>query len=449
MPEYRRWLMRTAAASLACASIIGATLDTRAFAADLPADTPADLPTNQPTNVPANPPTDLPTNQPTHVPADTPADVPAELPATGDPSTPLTRLMLQIHGFVGQGALKSTGNSYLADSKRGSLEFSDIGINFTAQLTERLRVGMQFFARKLGSVGNFNAKTDWFYLDYHWRDWLGLRAGRVKLPFGLYNDTSDIDSARVFVLLPGSIYPVNNRDVLLAQTGFEAYGYAGPSVVGALEYRLYAGTILVPINNAPDATLLVQTVTVPYVVGGRLMWETPVEGLRMGGTLQALRLDTMVANTTGGQARVRVPAVLTVASAEYTARDLLLAAEYSRWYVSDTSSDTTVYPSIPRLNSDRAYVLATYQLRRWLAPGVYYSLLFANIDQRSGRGNRQHDIAGTLRFDINAHWIVKLEAHYFDGTAGLDREINGGPLVDLGTLTERWALFLLKTTAYF
>lgn len=50
------------------------------------------------------------------------------------------------------------------DSRRGSLEFSDVGINFTAHLTERLRVGMQFFARKLGSVSNFNAKADWFCL---------------------------------------------------------------------------------------------------------------------------------------------------------------------------------------------------------------------------------------------------------------------------------------------
>ena len=42
-----------------------------------------------------------------------------------------------------------------------------------------------------------NSWADWFDLDYRWKDWLGLRAGRVKLPYGLYNDTSDIDAARV------------------------------------------------------------------------------------------------------------------------------------------------------------------------------------------------------------------------------------------------------------
>jgi hypothetical protein len=355
---------------------------------------------------------------------------------------------LQVHGFVGQGALKSTGNNYLADTKRGSLEFSDVGINFTAQPTERLRLGMQLFARKLGAVGNFNAKTDWFYLDYHWRDWLGIRAGRVKLPFGLYNDTSDIDSARVAVLLPGSLYPVNGRDFLLAQTGFEVYGYARLGAGGGLEYRLYAGTIFVQVTNTPGAALQVQSLGVPYVAGGRLMWEAPIEGLRVGGSLQALRLDTVF--VTAGAAMtstVQIPVVLSAGSIEYADGNLLLAAEYSRWYVSDTSSNTGLVPDSSVVTSERAYVLATYQVRHWLAPGAYYSVTYANVDQRVGRANRLHDVAGTLRFDVNPHWIVKLEGHYFDGTQGLDPALNDSTPASM--LTQRWALFLLKTTAYF
>jgi hypothetical protein len=366
----------------------------------------------------------------------------AEILAPGD------GMALEAHGFVGQGAIKSTGNNYLADSKRGSLELSEVGLNLTAQLTERLRVGMQFFARKLGAAGNFNAKTDWFYLDYRWKDWLGIRAGRVKLPFGLYNDTSDIDAARVPVLLPGSIYPVNDRDFLLAQTGFELYGYGSLGAGGALEYRLYAGTIFVQITNPPGAPLVVQSVGVPYVAGGRLMWEAPVEGLRVGGTLQALRLDTAVlVPMTGATALVRIPVLLTVASLEYAAGDLLLAGEYSRWYVSDTSSDAMVFPNMDTMTSERGYVLGAYRIRRWLTPGAYYSVLFGNVDDRTGRQNRLHDVAATLRFDINAHWIVKLEGHYLDGTAGLDAALNGGAA--LNTLPRQWSLFLLRTTAYF
>ena len=68
------------------------------------------------------------------------------------------------------------------NSKRGSFEFSEVGLNFTQPLTDRLRTGIQLFARQLGKVGDFSARMDWFYLDYRFADWFGIRAGRTRLP---------------------------------------------------------------------------------------------------------------------------------------------------------------------------------------------------------------------------------------------------------------------------
>src|SRR5882762_10088167 len=152
---------------------------------------------------------------------------------------------LDVHGFISQGFLLTSANDYLAESSRGSFEFSEVGLNFTLPATDRLRLGVQLFARDLGPTGDYRAVLDWFYLDYHWQDWLGLRAGRVKLPFGLYNDSSDIDAARTPVLLPQSVYPAQSRDYLLAQTGAEVYGYSGLGALGGLDYRIYAGTIFI------------------------------------------------------------------------------------------------------------------------------------------------------------------------------------------------------------
>src|SRR4051794_20873387 len=116
---------------------------------------------------------------------------PASAAEVGTPGEPGS---LEIHGFVSQGFILSSGNNYLASSKKGSFEFAELGVNFTELLTEKLRVGLQFFAHDLGPIGSYSAKADWFYLDYHWQDWLGFRAGRTKLPFGLYNETNDIDA---------------------------------------------------------------------------------------------------------------------------------------------------------------------------------------------------------------------------------------------------------------
>ena len=363
---------------------------------------------------------------------------------------------VEAHGFVSQGFIKSTDNNYLADSKRGSFEFTEVGINFTTQPTERLRLGTQLFSNKLGATGNFNVKADWFYVDYRWRDWFGIRAGRVKLPFGLYNDTSDIDAARVPVLLPQSVYPIANRDYLLAQTGLELYGYVDLRKGGALDYRLYGGTIYIPLTGqAPPVQ--VTDLSTQYVVGGRLMWDTPVEGLRVGGSLQILRLDfgatftlpaampppaTMTTAVTAA-----FPVVIWVSSLEYAAHDWLLAAEYSRWHAKvEDSSDPTLLANAAAV-SERAYAMTAYRVRRWLQPGVYYSLYFPNVDMRTGPAGVQHDASGTLRFDINDHWLVKVEGHYMHGTAALVPALNNG--TPASALTEDWGVFFVKTTAYF
>ncbi len=164
------------------------------------------------------------------------------------------------------------------------------------------------------------------------------------MPFGLYNESSDIDAARVPILLPQSVYPVSNRDFLLAQTGGEAYGIVPLGSAGSLEYRLYGGTVF---YDTADATATGTNIRVPYLFGARLMWQTPIEGLQLGGSGQKLRIDAEAALPEAqlaqlkmagqlpadfsGPIKLQVPALLGVASVEYSAHDLLLASEYSRW----------------------------------------------------------------------------------------------------------------------
>src|SRR5207253_8304859 len=107
---------------------------------------------------------------------------------------------------------------------------------------------------------------------YRWRDWLGFRAGRVKVPFGLYNTTSDIDAARNSILLPQSVYPITNRDYLLAQTGGEVYGYKHLGPLGSVEYRAYYGTIYLDRpRDTPGSPYHFEEVTIPYIGGARVL----------------------------------------------------------------------------------------------------------------------------------------------------------------------------------
>jgi len=364
---------------------------------------------------------------------------------------------IQIHGFVSQGFIKSSDNQFLADSETGSFEFFEGGINVTKEVTDRFRVGAQLFTRDLGPIGNYGAQFDWFYLDYRFFDWLGLRAGRTKVPFGLYNETSDIDVARTPVLLPQSVYPIQNRDFLLAQTGLELYGVVPLRAAGDLEYRAYGGTFHYDPLYEGDDTL--RNAAIPYVMGGRLMWRPPVPGLQLGSSFQALKINVdytppattlltlkaagLVPEDFSGTIPVQIPAMLWVGSLEYAPGDLLLAAEYSRWRTSLESAVVNVAPT----TSERMYAMASYRVRSWFTPGIYYSIYFGDTAQRTVDGRFQHDVATTLRFDLTDNWLLKVEGHYMYGTGLLSSSLNGDK--PLSSLTQHWTALLLKTTAYF
>lgn len=356
---------------------------------------------------------------------------------------------VEVHGFASQGFILTLGNDYLADgTKDGSFEFSELGVNLTKSLTDTLRFGVQFFAQDLGPVGNYSPLVDWFYVDYRPFDWLGLRAGHLKIPYGLYNEIQDVDSARVPVLLPQSVYPLQTREILFAQTGAEAYGFARSESLGALDYRLFGGTIFLDADKlTPPGAGFDLAMKVPYVFGGRLLWETPLAGLRVGGSVETVRFDTTAFIPGIAPLVIKNRSLLWVASAEYQAADLTLTAEYSRWFSKQGSNQPTLSAPVNTLN-ERAYVMASYQFADWFHPGAYYSILFPNVHDRGGREDRQFDLAATFRFDINQFWLLKLEGHYMAGTAGLLNPLRVNP-PDVSTADKYWAAFFLKTTAYF
>ncbi len=183
------------------------------------------------------------------------------------------------------------------------------------------------------------------------------------------------------------------------------------------------------------------------------MWETPLNGLRVGGSFQALRLDTTLlvpaVGGVGGGATVdyNILALIWVASMEYTAHRVLIAAEYSRWHLSTTSDNTLIAPATSA-TQERSYIMGAYRVNRWFQPSLYYSAYLPNAYKRYGRANvpaghcRRRCASTSAPF-----WIIKLEGHFMDGTAALDPTLNSNK--SLAALDPYWGFFLVKTTVYF
>jgi hypothetical protein len=427
-------------------------------------------PTAAPPDAPAPPPPEAPVVVlPSVAPATQPEPKPTPAPDADVSSVANASVLskLQIHGFVSEGGFISTANEYIGESSRGSFKFFEAGLNVSLELVDQLRVGLQLVSRSVGTLSEELPRLDWAVIDYRLKPWLGLRAGLIKMPLGLYNEYVDIDSARTAILLPASLYPIRNRDALIAHMGFAGYGNLSIGGAGELDYQAWLGTLTIPRSAlvlSAGATL--DSVDTRYVTGGQVFWHPPLDGLRIGATYMRAVIDFNVslasglvsqlvtaglvpANYDGKLVVSQAPTSFWVGSAEYICGDWLFAAEYSRWLKHQHASMPQLSPSLNE-DSERMYAMATYRASGHVEIGAYYSIVHADANDRRGRAPRfahnfqafQRDLSATLRLDVNEYWLWKFEAHFIDGTAELQAASNPNP-------TRSWGLFLFRTTVTF
>ena len=124
-----------------------------------------------------------------------------------------------IHGFLSQGYFYTSDNNLFGSSERGgSLDFTEIGVNASWLPLPNLQLAAQLLSRRAGEGEGHQGEIE---LDFGLADYtvvasldsrLGVRLGRVRLPFGIYNDTRDMPFARPSILLPQSIYFERTRE---------------------------------------------------------------------------------------------------------------------------------------------------------------------------------------------------------------------------------------------
>jgi hypothetical protein len=366
---------------------------------------------------------------------------------------------VDIHGFISQGYLDSDKNNYLAnDSERGSFQFNEMGLNFSKELTDKLRLGLQFFARDLGDIGNDEIGLGWGFADYRWKDWGGLRVGKIKMPFGFYNETRDVDSLRTCIILPQSVYDEANRDTMVALQGAGLYGDV-PIHWGTLSYQLQLGTI--NIDNDGGTAKIIQSLTgglfqmdsmdVDDVYVGSLQWATPLEGLRLGVSTMNTSGMADLKNAVGATFVYNMQDItITVFSAEYTRGNLILAAEHS-----ETGIESQIVNVSPMTTVDSGgyYGSASYRFTDLFEAGMYYSVQYKNLDDKDGallvaQGLPDHgawlkDLALTTRFDFSDYWVLKVEGHFMDGTNKLL------PSENPAGVTKDWFMLAGKITFSF
>lgn len=399
---------------------------------------------------------------------------------------------VDIHGFVSQGYLITTDNNFYADtSGGGTSQFNEVGINFTSDVSDRLRVGVQLYSRDLGRLGNNDVTLDWAYADYSVKSWFSFRAGRVKLPFGLHNMERDIDMLRTFIFLPQSFYNEGWRDSANSLNGGGFYGYIPAGVVGNFSYDAYFGNTNIEPDSGVSRLLVtampvylgleINQVDVKRTNAGTATWDTilGIDGLKVSTGAWEVNFNAQVEhnngaidpwidpttnNPTGGYDLVRVSnifqanALTTSASVEYARGNMVMAAEVMQ---NDLDFYLTGTPKIS-YKTLGYYGAFTYRFTDWFELGLCYGEYFANQDDKYGdkriaagdttiiRSKQyQKDLTLGLRFDLSANWVFKLEGHSIDGTALLLADENLKDADGNSVYEPKWYLGAAKLTFSF
>ena len=387
----------------------------------------------------------------------------------------LGKFTLNVHGFLSQGYLKSDRNNFLAETEAGTFDFREYGLNVSSNLTEKLYVGAQVFGRALGEFGENKPILDWGLADYRVQDWLGIRAGRMKIGLGLYNETRDIDMVRTGVFLPESFYNDIFRESFTAMNGLGLYGMLSLKSLGSLSYQAQYGQIKIEpdgglskflLNFIPMDISKVETSPV-FLVGAEWVPAPPLDGLRLRWTWNTWDMDdTATTNADPFWQFQGVPPGLplsyhadlsvTTFSVEYRWRDLVLAAEMFAPAGYKNQLKSPVLGTLLDDSPDKYgwYVSAAYRFTPWVELGMTYSDYSNNRHDRDGRiieANLRYpryeawlkDTTISARFDVYDHWVIKAEGHLMNGADIMLRADNPDGV------DQHWFLFACKVTYSF
>jgi hypothetical protein len=227
----------------------------------------------------------------------------------------------------------------------------------------------------------------------------------------------------------------------------------------------------------------VEDVDIRLMYGGRLIWNTPLDALLVGGSF--FKYEDLIATGdmpaeltsvipgTGGQSLYPAGTKLIMTSKEtaiwhifsrYAIDRLTLTGEgYRTITTSEMAADQDFNPAIAPpgfqgfggerySNHGGWYAMADYQATDWFAMAVIYGEKYTDWEDPMGSDRAddhwrgfQRDTTVSMKFNITPYWNLKIESHFMDGASG----VNEGLQEDPDDVERYWNLYAAKTTFYF
>lgn len=379
----------------------------------------------------------------------------------------------RFHGFASQRLTATSGNNnFFGDTADGlSADYSEIGAGFSWRPHTRFLLAGQAIYRRGGASEEGDVEPDYLFLAFtpiaSDSGGVTLRLGKIKVPYGLYNELRDTPMTRPGILPPQSIYLDSLR-----QFNQSAYG---------LHLDVEQGW-------GDDTLALHFSQIKPNVDGDNSYWSFLGDNTLFTGDLYSRRNEARTAQLAydhdGGKLRALVshaagPAYYRPGQADiwsggkfefsFTALSLQMNGEHLSlsWEKSrNIFKNRFTSPFFPDVASRNAGA-SEYLQAEWRFAPAWTALLRYDTTYLDGHDRDGTDYAANnpgkpawsrfakdwtvgVSYSADEHWLLAAEFHHIHGISWLPPADNltGGTWVP-GNTSERWNMLLLQATYQF
>jgi hypothetical protein len=299
---------------------------------------------------------------------------------------------VSMHGYVSQAYAVSEDHPIFGIPTDGTTDYRDLALQFRYDQNRKNAFVVQFRHERFGErTIDDDVELDWAFYQRNFSDRLSLKAGRIPLPLGIFNEAQGAATTSPFFRPPHEFYDRHYTSktvegvltsASLGRAGgwsFDIDAYFGQWVLDQWEHEERA--------DAKNAW------------GGQVWVNTPVQGVRIGGGAYRCEVEP-----TAGYAR----------NYDYFALHGSIDADFDRWRVatevftgnlSDYGRYRTWYGQVGFDVTEKLSVHARGTVARFEAP----------INGHDVRARISDDIGLSVNYALQPSLLFKVEGHTNEG----------------------------------
>lgn len=363
------------------------------------------------------------------------------------------------HGFLSQNYILTDENNYLGSSSDGSFKSNEAGLNASLSSSDqRLLFSAQALYKQIGNADPKGTRIDYAIAD--WRTWdtfssgAGFRVGRIKNPYGFFNETRDVAVMNQSILLAESVYIDYLSQLLHSSDGLGFYAHHDTDI-GTFSFNAQYGK---PILNDHITSTLVGNPNTKGDINDEMggfsriayddaagLWRAALSYVHFQGDFTPAASDPVY-----------------LASGQVTIEQLLLSLElnWEKWQFTteiqrrDTRVDDIISFDPNHLEKSLGYYFQVgYNLDNAIKFYLRQDEIYRFKDDRDGSdyifGNKHvtfaKDTTFGVRYSPSFDWSFAMEFHAIDGTYWLPDIENP----DLSKQQRYWNMFLAQVAYRF